>query len=40
MYLYIFIEIKNLSHNGKTILDGKNYALMGILSIINERKGK
>jgi len=31
-------EIKNLSHNGKTILDGKNYALMGILSIINERK--
>ncbi|OUM59450.1 hypothetical protein PIROE2DRAFT_21237 [Piromyces sp. E2] len=31
-------EIRNLSHNGKTILDGKNYALMGILSIIDERK--
>ncbi|ORX45946.1 WD40 repeat-like protein [Piromyces finnis] len=31
-------EIKILSYNGKTILDGKNYALMGILSIIDERK--
>jgi hypothetical protein len=31
-------EIRNLSHEGKTLLNGKNYALMGILSIINESK--
>ncbi|KAL6602034.1 hypothetical protein U3516DRAFT_843240 [Neocallimastix sp. 'constans'] len=32
------IETRNPSRNGKIILNGKNYELMGILSIINESK--
>jgi len=39
LFIYnLILEIRNLSHEGKTLLNGKNYALMGILSIINESK--